>query len=804
MSPPASSSARAWLAVPLLAFGFLLWTQSAHRARVVHVTQAVPSEAVVQAASPTGYAGGIRNLVLPEQNQDSAHWIAQTQQMLATGEGRIRRIDYENAPFGREVAAASPYRWWLGLVARFDRSFSDRPAGQAVEYAALLADPWWHLLLLVAATGFTGWRFGLRAATLVSLGLAFLFPLAAGFPPGLPGDQGLALTCSLAGGLILLAGLRPTPGAARWFFAAGVAGGCGLWVSVSETVPVILGLAGGAVLAAWFTRRDPGAAPLPGHWLAWSLGGATSSLLFYLIEYAPDHLGSWQLRSNHPLYSLAWIGLGIAVFLVTGWLRGEIIPGRARLAGAIGVAVAALASLPWQMLRASDPGFLAVEAWTFRLTRLPGSPEAGSIWAWLSRDGFSAASAATLLPMLLVLPALWLLRRPDTNTAARAILAVTLGPVLVGLGFAAAHLGRWSNVDVLLLTLLVAVTVVVGNATRSPLTPGRWLAVVVLLLAPGAIPLWPPTKAPADVPLNEVEVSGLIARDLAHWLAKHVPSGQAVVLAPPNETVALHYYGGLRGIATLSWENQAGITAAVRLFSASSPQEALALVQNRGVTHLVLPSWDRTLDEFVRLGGGPADQAFLGSLRRWAQPGWLRPVAYRLPAVPGYEDQSVTIFAVVEEQEEVVALSRLAEYFVEMGRLDLAAQVSMTLQKIPADLGAGIACAHVAMARRDGAAVNAALARILPQLTAGADRWLPWDQRVSLAVVLATGGHADLARGQVQRCLTDADETRLRSASTGALYRLVVLARRFGLSFPDPRLRATALELLPPETRAQL
>ncbi len=808
MSPPVPFTARAWMVVPLLALGFLLWSHSVRRARVNFVTQAVSGDAVVSATSPTGYAGEIRDLIVPEQNHDSVQWIAQTQQMLARDEWRVRRIDYENAPFGREVLTPSPYRWWLGLVAGIDQFISGRPAGLAVEQAALQADPLWHMLLLATAVTFTAWRFGTWPALLLSLGLVALFPLAAGFSPGIPDDKTLARTCAFASVLLLLAGVRSTRGVGRWFFAAGVAGGLGLWISVAQQVPVILGIAVGAVSAAWLGRRDvrveSAGAPVPIHWLLWALGGTVSSLAFYLIEYAPLHLGSWRLQTIHPLYSLAWLGLGAAVHQVTTRIRAESSGWNFQKLAVMLLAISAIAAVPVFMWKAADAGFLAADLWSFRLTRLIGSPEATNLWSWLARDGLSPIVWATLLPILLILPAGWLLRRKATTPAARTALALTLGPVLVGLGFACWQLGRWSSLDAVLLVLLIAMTATLREASRDSFAPGLWSGFVLLLLAPGLFQLWPSTKSPQDIPLNEAELSGLIARDLSHWLAKHTEPGKAVVLAPPNETTALFYYGGLRGLGTLSWENQAGIGAAVRIFSATSPQEAQALIEQRKVTHIVILSWDSYLNEYVRLGAGQADLAFLGGLRNWALPPWLRPVAYQLPAVAGYEGQSVAVFAVVEEQDEATSLSRLAEYFVEMGQLDFAAQIGQSLQRFPADLGAGIARAQVAMARRDGAGLADIMKTLTVKLAGSADRSLPWDRRVGLTVVLAQDGQVDLAREQVRRCLAEADEAKLRSASTSSLYRLLLLAKRFDLGLTDARLRELARELLPPDWRNRL
>src|ERR1017187_7077941 len=92
--------------------------------------------------------------------------------MFAGGEWRVRRVDYENAPDGREVFATSPYRWWLGLVAWFDHVLSGRGSGPSLERAALLADPLIHLLLLAGTTIFVAWQFGAFPGALVSVGIA--------------------------------------------------------------------------------------------------------------------------------------------------------------------------------------------------------------------------------------------------------------------------------------------------------------------------------------------------------------------------------------------------------------------------------------------------------------------------------------------------------------------------------------------------------------------------------------------------------------------------------------------------------
>ncbi|HET7536910.1 MAG TPA: hypothetical protein VFJ90_10680, partial [Candidatus Didemnitutus sp.] len=221
-------------------------------------------------------------------------------------------------------------------------------------------------------------------------------------------------------------------------------------------------------------------------------------------------------------------------------------------------------------------------------------------------------------------------------------------------------------------------------------------------------------------------------------------------------------------------------------------------------THIVMPSWDTYLDDFARSGLGQLEGSFIDRLHQWAIPPWLRPVPYQLPTLAGFENQSVVIFEVVEEQDPAVAASRLAEYFVEVGQLDRAANTAQALRRFPADLGAWVARAQVEIARGDEEALANSFKTLLPRLAAKGDRTLPWDRRVSLAVVLARGKHADLAREQVRRCVAEIDEAKLRSLTTGSLYRLMVLSKGLGIPITDEKLHALALELLPGDWRARL
>jgi len=802
----------------VLALAFTVWVDSRRIQRIEHIAALSRGESVPDPASLTGYTGGIRERVLPDHEGRSYEWIGQTQRMLAGGPWRVRQIDDENAPFGRPTHVASPYRWWLGLVAWNNQLLTGNPSGLAVERATLYADPLLHLLILVGTAWFAARHFGALPASLAALGVAALFPFAAGFLPGMPDDSTLGVLCALGSLLPLLAGLRAldTPNGEAgprvrsawfWFSVAGVFGGLGIWISPASQVPLALGLTLGALLTAWIrrptTKGEPASLTLP--WRAWSLSGAVTVLVASLVEFFPHHLGAWELRAVHPLYGLGWLGGGELLARTTDWLQQGGTSWKPKDIVIKLLALAALLAVPYVMVATGNPGFLAADLLSLRLTRLPDGILAANLAAWLKRDGFTPAAWAALLPLVLFVPALWLAVQRRTGTATRTALAVMLGAVLCAFGLAYLQLKSWALLEVTLLVLLIAITSHLGLDATNRLRRWLWTGGALLVLLPGIFQLIPPKKSLTDNVLTLPEAVGLVERDLAHWLAKRRgPGDPAVVLATPNLTTTLNYYGGLRGLGTLSWENPTGLTFAIRIAISTSRYEIIALLRQRGVTHIVIPSWDAYFDPHLQSASVQVGEMFYRSLNRWALPAWLRPIPYQLPSIPGFEKQSVRVFEVVDDQDEPVAASRMTEYFVEQGEWENAKASHQTLLKYPADFGVLVARAQLWAALNDAASFTPVFEPLLSRLASGADRYLPWDRRVSLAVVLARGKRLDLARDQVQRCLAEVTEDHLRSLSTNALYQLLVLGKTVGVEIADPRLRALAVDLLPAGVRPRI
>src|SRR6266542_2083124 len=115
---------RCWIVAPILACSFLIWINSRRTERVRYVSglagQPPVVEATASASLHTGNTSVLPALIVPERNEVSFNWLAQTQQMLVQKQCRLRHVDYDNAPFGRDTQSASPYRWCLGFGAWLD------------------------------------------------------------------------------------------------------------------------------------------------------------------------------------------------------------------------------------------------------------------------------------------------------------------------------------------------------------------------------------------------------------------------------------------------------------------------------------------------------------------------------------------------------------------------------------------------------------------------------------------------------------------------------------------------------------
>ncbi|HTB62176.1 MAG TPA: hypothetical protein VK737_01195 [Opitutales bacterium] len=297
-------------------------------------------------AFPSGYSDNQHELILPYPGIDTYHWVMQTQSMLAGAGARIRMVDYDNAPDGREVHWSSLIRWWLAALAWADHATTLTSLPQAVEEVAPFGSVLIIVLLISLATPLVARRFGSASAALFAIGAVGVGPFYESFSVGRTDHHGLTALADLLAMLLLIGGgagwvrareendtddpvlsdwLPTRPQARKWFIASGIVGGVGLWISAASVVPVLAYLGLGALLATgWLGRglaKTSLAIPDPSLWRVWGWSGAATSLFFYLLEYFPSHLGM-RLEVNHPLYALAWAGGGEIVFRLSRWWSG--------------------------------------------------------------------------------------------------------------------------------------------------------------------------------------------------------------------------------------------------------------------------------------------------------------------------------------------------------------------------------------------------------------------------------------------------------------------------------------------------
>jgi hypothetical protein len=253
----------------------------------------------------------------------------------------------------------------------------------------------------------------------------------------------------------------------------------------------------------------------------------------------------------------------------------------------------------------------------------------------------------------------------------------------------------------------------------------------------------------------------------------------------------------------VSDENKDGIRAAIRIMSDRNVQTTKEMVNRRNITHIVLLSWDTFFDDFARAADGRIEGTFVDKLKFTTLPRWLRPLAYPLPSIPGFKDQSVTVLEVVDEQDDATTLGNIALYFVEIGDLDRAQSAAEGLTRFSTDFGAWVARAQVAAAIHDDAELAKDLKVLQSRLALRVQPLISWNRRVDLAVVLARARDTVLAKRQLTLCINAIDDDRIRSLSPGSVYRLLVLCGGLGVTMP-PAEHALALSLVPPTLRVRL
>ncbi|GAB4345672.1 MAG: hypothetical protein Kow0089_22900 [Desulfobulbaceae bacterium] len=658
--------------VPLL-LGLLL-AVGLHAARTV--TDAADLDRVVRWNTPKELLtdaryGDVRTAIFERPvylKPDAYYWILYAQDLVRKQTFRLRHSEYDNVPFGREIAWNSGYLWYLVLLGKIDSLFSGRELLSGIEHAGRWANP---LLVAIFAT-FWGLVIGLRwgpwAGGLFPLMFLFCGATLPEMTFGFGDHHALHISLATSQLLAVLMGgagfvssgtgrdgahdrheALPAdfPTARRWFVAAGIFGAAGLWVGASQQALVIGMIGYGGCLAALLCNRESpslqgsGLSFFPSLWRWWGWTGALGSCLFYLVEYFPGHLGM-RLEVNHPLYALAWLGGAELVCRITSLTTGERKRGaHCFLSPGLFLAFAALCALPlmialgpasWHVVH--DP---VVLRWHDSIYEFMSffDPRVGSLSFTFLFERFG------LYPLVLLVSTA-LLFVPSRNRGMKALLVQAWLPAVLLLGLYLYEV-RWGTFFATSLIVLATVFTTVLPATafgpgRKPFRRQVTALLLVLFLLPHW--LWIVRSSYSGDPAGGVQKRFFtlsvifLARELALNFRILAPDEEIRLLGAGSLAPILAYYGAARSVGSPYWPNYEGIRDDTSFYAAFTDKEARVIVEKRGVTHALFEAG--SLEEATRAlwtARGTYRRDDLRKTLAWRfltraedRPDWLHPV----------------------------------------------------------------------------------------------------------------------------------------------------------------------------------
>ena len=623
-------------------------------------------------------------------DNDACYWVGYAQEMAQTGKWRIRHTDFDNPPIGREVHWSQSVSWLLLFAGFIARLATGAPMASAIENSAIWIGPL-QFFILIAGTGYLLFRrMGLMPALVWMINLLTILSIQWSFHSMRPDHHGLHLGFMLSGQLCLILGglgwIRTCPeaGAAprlirplappderqarRLFVFSGILGGLGLWTGATvQFFGLGLSVASAIILVLSMPEnlsKQPEDATTyqPSLWRWWAMAGAATSLLFYMIEYAPAFPGM-RLEVNHPLYAVSWLCAGeLLTRLSAAKQRGQ--PGsRLHLA----LLFCGMLLIPgclffgpaeWHAMR--DPIMQRMHEFIDEFRPYLKTFESATLLNTLKHFG--------ILPLFLVL-APWLAGQKRTAIHEWAALWMAVIPALA---FAVLTLWqtRWMNFFAASCLLLAVITWPVlwrrhPQGGRRP----AWLYFLIAAVAAQAVYFG--SLQFRDIHFRDISrervgelISPILQRQFAEKLGGMNTNRDFRIMAPPHLAARFHYYGGLPCVASYYWENLEGLKSAADFFAAGDDEEARRIVQERGITHVVLPPSANVVHALFFIKTGyylPADvqNSMAGRMfaRQEALPPWLkRDVSLERFLQPGFLFNgepvfgSLLVFVVQQEQ----------------------------------------------------------------------------------------------------------------------------------------------------------
>lgn len=636
---------------------------------------------------------------------DAQVWVRHALALQEQKTLRLRYTTIDNAPDGREVHWNSAWAWTIAGAGWMHHLFTGLPLPEATERATLWLPATVLLFLIMVLSAWATRQAGLIAGMIVAFAMACHDRIYEGFFPSYVDHHGL-LTVAVFGmvlGAVLMGGgwwqerknssfslLPATLGFARQsaMFSA-LSGACGLWVSAASTIPpiAIVGLSGlVAVFIAGRSAQASGARFDGSIWRLWGRFGGAASFFFYVLEYFPFHL-SFRLEPNHPFHALAWFGGGELIALLgEHWLS----PGGQRRASwrAYVLPLVAVSFAPVTILLGGARVLSFTD--TF-MTRLHNDFIQEFLPMWMTIRSFNAKMIFQIVvvdsaPLLAAIATLTYRRR---ETPIILWFATAIAGLLTLMAWGQS---RWllnaSGAQICLLIVLI------GCWTKAPQIRLRWalgLVLTGLLFLPTGlmrvIGTHTELKAKSVAPRDAFSV---LNRDIAAAVRASQPEGDILMLASPNASTGIGYYGRFKTLGTLYWENHTGLKAAAAIFAAKTEDEAARLIKAHKLTHIVILSEQNFIIEYYRLLNPSATPEQIRQCFGYklffdrVVPQWLQMVPYTIPTDLQALGARVMIFKVNFTQSLPEAIYAAAQTQIAEGELDAAdGTLNILLEKTP-------------------------------------------------------------------------------------------------------------------------
>ncbi|HEY4283815.1 MAG TPA: hypothetical protein VGM62_12190 [Chthoniobacterales bacterium] len=572
-------------------------------------------------------------------DNDSYYWLSYATRIGLGETWRVRQTFADNAPYGRSVHWSQSVSWLLVGLGKARQTVTAESWTIALERAAV----WLNPLLLLALSCGLGWalwrRVGALPAGFLMIYLVSLGDVGWAFQPLRPGHQ--SLHCLL--GLAMVAAMAlsgagwvrverseaaratnyvirplqlPSASEARaCFFISGVFAALSLWVSAVVTEALLLALFAGAISMAVFSSPFLGGDNhfdiRPKYWRLWGWTAGIGSFALYLVEYFPKNLSLFRLEVNGPLYSVAVIAMGEAMYQ---FLRARRVTSHRRVLAyltAIGcVFIAALVPLAiffgpqsWHALR--DPEMRRFHYFIEEFYSIRRFARSNPILMFLNNLGFIPFFMVLAVGLVAIRklpwmewPAVWL------------SFAVTVGTLALG-----CIQIRWLGLYATMNAWLAVIVGVCAWRVLSDRVPDRLLrpvgiTVCLVLLIQPVIFMTRRCHQVNDiiyqrtVPKNLVNLA--MNKRLALAFRAAVGPG-ARVMAEPDFAPQLHYFADSQAVASFYWENLEGLHAATSFFSDSEGETARKIAFERGLTYVVVQEGNRLQNYFYYYATGKLD-----------------------------------------------------------------------------------------------------------------------------------------------------------------------------------------------------